>query len=80
MKPSEKIQAGKQVVLQHRVSGDMFCGSKARELIGVDPHGGSGIEVVKRKDLPSEYKVFVQSTSYNRVLVNSSEFLYKVKF
>lgn len=78
LKPSEKIQPAKEVVLQHRVSGDFFQGKKARELIGLEPNGMNGIETIKKKDLPSEYKVFVQSTSYTRVLVNDSEFLYKV--
>merc|ERR1719219_1015283 len=79
LKPSEKIQPAKEVILQHTVSGDMFCGRKARELIGLDPNGSSGIETIKKKSLPKEYKVFVQSTSYNRVLVGNSEFLYKVR-
>lgn len=78
LKASEKIQPSKEVILQHKLSGDMFSGRKARELIGLDPDGGSGIETVKKVNLPVEYKVFVQSTSYNRVLVGNSEFLYKV--
>ena len=78
LKPSEKIQPGKEVILHHKTSGDMFSGKKARELIGLDPNGSLGIETIKKKDLPSEYKVFVQSTSYNRVLVGNSEFFYKV--
>ena len=78
LKPSEKIQPSKEVVLQHKVSGDMFSGAKARELIGCSPGGERGIETVKKNSLPGEYKVFVQSTSYNRVLVNNSDFLYKV--
>ena len=78
-KPSEKIQPRKQVVLQHVRSGDMFSGAKAREMIGVDPSGSRGVETVKRKNLPADYRVFVQSTSANRVLVNNSMFLYKVR-
>jgi len=78
LKPSEKIQSGKEVILQHKSSGDMFSGKKARQLIGLDPNGSLGIETVKKVNLPVDYKVFVQSTSYNRVLVGDSEFLYKV--
>ena len=76
-KASEKIQPKKLVVLQHKRTGDMFSGSRARELIGVSPNGTNGVETVRLKDLPEDYRVFVQSTSVNRVLVPDSEFLYK---
>lgn len=58
----------------------MFSGRVARTLIGIDPDGAKGVETVKRKDLPADqYRVFVQSTSATRVLVNDSMFLYRVR-
>jgi len=79
LKPQELIQTRKKVVLQHKLSGDMFSGEKARKLLGIHPTGANGNETVKKKNLPSEYNVFVQSTSPVRVLVNGSKFLYKVQ-
>ena len=56
-----------------KVSGDMFTGNEACRLIGAgDP---------KKKIKPSsldKYRVFVQSTSYNRVLMPDTGFLYEV--
>jgi hypothetical protein len=68
----ETIQENKEVVLRHKRSGDMFSGSKARELIGL-PYGMRG-RITKQRGF--EYDIFVQSTSVNRKLVPSL-FLYE---
>jgi len=71
----EAISVKKEVVLMEKSTGDMFTGLAARKLIGLD----SGVSETKLK--PStlvNYRVFVQSTSYNRVLVPGSGFLYEV--
>lgn len=69
----EAVSHKKEVVLVDKVSGDMFTGTEACRLIGAgDP---------KKKIKPSslyKYRVFVQSTSYNRVLVPDTGFLYEV--
>ena len=75
-KKSEEIQANKEVVLRDRVSGDMYSGTKARELLGV-PYG------VKKTISPKTanhvaYDVFIQSNSYNRKLTSGTKFLYEV--
>ena len=68
----EVISAKKEVVLVDRETGDMFTGREAFSLVG---GGGSGR--VRPADL-EQWRVFVQSTSYNRVLVAGTGFLYEV--
>lgn len=71
---TETIQERKEVVLMDKKSGDMFTGRKAREMIGV-PYGTRAR--LKPADL-EKYRIFVQSTSYNRILMPSTMFLYEV--
>ena len=69
---AEKISDKKEVVLVDKKSGDMFTGSEACEMIGA---GGT------RRIQPTaldQWRVFVQSTSYNRVLMPHTGFLYEV--
>jgi hypothetical protein len=54
-------------------TGDMFTGDQACRLIGA---GGTGR--VKPTDL-EKWRVFVQSTSANRVLMANTGFLYEVE-
>ena len=68
----ENISHKKEIVLQERATGDMFTGAEACRMIGA---GGPG------KIAPASlarFRVFVQSTSYNRVLVGGTGFLYEV--
>jgi hypothetical protein len=69
----EEIQPKKEVVLRDKVTGDMYTGARAREMIGI-PYGVRGN--VSPSNLP--YDVFVQSTSYNRKLMPNTRFLYEV--
>ncbi|TRY63933.1 hypothetical protein TCAL_10895 [Tigriopus californicus] len=68
----ESISHSKEVVLVDKVSGDMFTGRKASQLIGA---GGS--DKIKPTSL-EKFRVFVQSNSYNRILVPNTGFLYEV--
>jgi len=68
----ETISNKKEVVLVDKKTGDMFSGQEAFDMIGA---GGSG--KVKPAAL-EEWGVFVHSTSYNRVLVADTGFLYEV--
>lgn len=74
---TETIQKRKEVILVDKVTGDMFSGSEARNLIGL-PFGVEGR--INPRSLPTrgDWDVFVQSTSYNRVLMPRTEFLYEV--
>lgn len=71
---AEDIQDYKEIILQHRKSGDLYSGARARELLGLP---ASGTIRLKPKSL-EDYKVFVQSTSVNRVLKAKTAFLYEV--
>lgn len=71
---TEDIQEKKEVVIRDRITGDMFTGTSARELIGV-PLGTRGRV---RPEKTSKYQIFVQSTSNNRKLKANTKFLYEV--
>jgi hypothetical protein len=71
---TETIQASKEIVLQHRSTGDLFAGNQARVMLGLP----FGEEARIRPTHLEEYRVFVQSTSYNRKLVGGTRFLYEV--
>ena len=68
----EKVSEKKEVVLVDKVSGDMFTGSEAFDMIGAG--GASKIKPASFE----KWRVFVQSTSYNRVLMPDTGFLYEV--
>ena len=68
----EKISDKKEVVLVDKVSGDMYTGPEACRMIGAGAAGR-----IKPNAL-EKWRVFVQSTSYNRVLMPNTGFLYEV--
>jgi hypothetical protein len=72
------IQEYKEVVLRDRRTGDLFSGREAREMIGF-PYGKRGKFSLRNVpyDISSRYQIFVQSTSYNRVLLPGTWFLYE---
>lgn len=72
----EKVQENKEVILVEKLTGDMFSGDEARELINL-PYGERGN--LSPRDIPQEYTAFVQSTSNNRVLQGQTRFLYEVE-
>jgi hypothetical protein len=69
----EVISDKKEVVLMNKRTGDMFTGEQAGRLIGA---GGTGR--IRPTDL-EKWRVFVQSTSANRVLLANTGFLYEVE-
>jgi Mg-chelatase subunit ChlD len=71
------VQEHKEVILEHKVSGDLFSGEQARNMIGL-PFGTRGN--VNPKDAKLEdYNIFIQSTSANRKLLSGTRFLYEVE-
>lgn len=72
---AEEVQETKEVVLVDRVTGDMFTGTEARDLIGV-PWGTRGRV---RPTMLDKWQIFIQSTSYNRALIVGTDFLYEVE-
>ena len=71
---TETIQAGKQVILMDRESGDLFEGKAARDIIGLP----EGVTTRLKPGIGKKYVVFVQSTSANRKLIGGTRFLYEV--
>ena len=71
---AEQISAKKLIVLMHKTTGELFEGAAARQIAGI------GDTAAGKKLAPSdvkEYRVFVQSTSYNRKLQGGTGFLYE---
>lgn len=71
---TELIQEKKEVVLQDKLTGDMFSGNRARQMIGLR----LGERARVKPTYFDRYNVFVQSTSYNRKLIGGTRFLYEV--
>lgn len=69
----ELIQIGKEIILQKKDDHTFYEGLKARQmlkLIDYDP-----TKRIKFTDFP-DYKIFIQSTSYTRILKAGTTFLY----
>jgi len=75
-KKSVKVQDHKEVILEHKESGDLFTGKHARDLLGLPEHGTASISPKSAK--LKDYNVFIQSTSPNRKLLGGTRFLYEV--
>lgn len=75
-----KVQQYKEIILMDRESGDFFNGSIVRKILGLHPQTASGgvTEYLAPKSL-DKYRVFIQSTSFTRVLVPGSSLLYEVE-
>lgn len=66
----EKIQAQKEVLIKDRVTGEVYAGQHAREVLGLPDY--------EQKVQPGhnpKYVIFVQSTSVNRVLPPGTELI-----
>lgn len=72
----ETIQAKKEVVILDIGSGDFYEGDAARDVLGLPK--GSNIDISPSFD-KSKYRVFVQSTSFNRKLKGGTTFLYEAE-
>lgn len=69
----EVISKTKEIVLQQRDTGEIFGGVAARKLLNLETYNE------KARMAPAafkEYRVFIQSTSYNRKLKEGTLFLY----
>lgn len=65
---SEKIDAHKQVAVVERATSKVFVGREARALIGLDDTARRVRPMPKDSSGAPPYKIFVQSTSLNRLL------------
>ena len=73
---AETIQDRKEIIIQDKVSGDMFTGAHARELLDIPL--GMGKRKLSPGGRTAKWNVFIQSTSYNRKLIGGTKFLYEV--
>lgn len=74
---SEVISKKKEIVLQKLDTGEIFEGVKARRILNlIDYNEKAKVPLTK----VNEYRVFIQSTSYNRKLEGDTNFLYEVDF
>jgi hypothetical protein len=71
---TESIGGKKEVVLMKKDSGELFEGEVARRIIGLSDES----KKYKPSDI-REYRVFIQSTSYNRKLIGGTGFLYEAE-
>jgi hypothetical protein len=71
---TETIQGHKEVILMDRVTGDLFEGEAARQMLELP----TGATVRIKPSNLEKYVVFVQSTSANRKLIGGTRFLYEV--
>lgn len=66
----EKVGPTKEILIRHKISGKVFGGPEARELVGLPDH-----EVSVSPETNAEYDIFVQSTSLNRKLIAGHDLL-----
>jgi len=81
VKPVE-VQSYKEVLLVDRRTGDIFNGPQVRHLLGLSPQNmeitkGGPIEKLKPVVF-DKFKVFIQSTSYNRKLIPGTNLMYEI--
>lgn len=74
----EKVQDYKEIVLQDRLTGDMYYGDKVTVLMRGDSGDSKG-KINPNINLQQKYRIFVQSTSVNRRLIGGTLFLYEVE-
>lgn len=68
----ETVQAGKLIAIRDKTSGHIYTGNAARQLLGFP----FGVQIKVAPGTQGQYDVFVQSTSYNRKLVQNTRVLY----
>lgn len=81
VKPVE-VQQYKEIILVDRRTGDIFNGSQVRVMLGLSPQRfdiTKGGEIERLNPVAFEkYKVFIQSTSYNRKLIPGTCLMYEI--
>lgn len=73
IKTEKRVQSYKLVALRVKTSKKVYCGQKAREMLGI----GAATDTVRL--VPGDhgkFDVFIQSTSYNRKIPANTEVLY----
>ena len=71
----ETIQVYKEIVARRKSDGTFVTGSALRTILGIAPTDTERFKL--DSDKLTDFDIFVQSTSYNRVLMAGAEFLYE---
>ena len=71
----EIVQKKKEIILMDKSTGELYEGSVARTIAGIGKNEEN--KRIKPGELP-KYRMFIQSTSPNRKLINGQGFLYEV--
>jgi len=72
------VQGTKEIVLWDRGTKELFTGKEARRMLGL-PLTDRDMHLSPYNAYSSKYKVFIQSTSYNRKLLRGTLFLYEIE-
>jgi hypothetical protein len=77
---TEKVGLNKEILLYEKETGKIFNGDQVRTMLKLRPQANikGDLETLKPV-LLDKYKVFVQSTSYNRKLMANTSLLYEVE-
>ena len=86
LKKTVLVQGSKEIVMQHKETGDIFTGPQVRNMLKLPPQSGEAhkksddrIDVRLKPMEFDDYYVFIQSTSHNRKLLAGTKLLYEVK-
>ncbi len=71
---SERVSAGKIILILDRQTGAVYSGDQARRKLGLPV----GKEIRVKPGTSGEFTLFIQSTSYNRKLMGGTTLLYQV--
>jgi len=76
----EIIQANKEVIFVDKVTGEANADTNwCREQLGVPFGTKGGVSPLSLPEVMNQYKIFVQSNSYTRVLDQGTEFLFELE-
>lgn len=76
IKPEREVQDYKQIMLRDKVSGAVYGGAAARQLLGLPSFGTHPVAPGDH----GQYDIYIQSTSVNRVLPPGTQLLYWPKY
>lgn len=76
---TEKVGLNKEILLYEKETGKIFNGGQVREMLNLSQQENvKGVLESLKPVALDKYKVFIQSTSYNRKLMGNTSLLYEV--
>lgn len=71
-KKEDEVQDYKQIIIRHKVSGAVYTGAPARQMLGLPAYGMAKVAPGDH----GEYDIYIQSTSINRKLPKGTTMIY----